>query len=207
MRFHYGAVPEDPHFSPEAEGWLAIREPGPWLLQLIALPVAVILLLLSGALLYLVFPRELLLNQSPPLTISIPIWPFLSILILIIPIHELIHAVCHPGWGFSSNSVIGLWLSRALFYAHYEGSMSRNRFLLIFAMPYIVLSLLPIPLLAVSGILGWTPDTALTLAYLSLIGGILACGDVVGFWLVISQIPGSAIVRNKGWKTYWRPGE
>lgn len=207
MRFHYGAVPEDPHFSPEAEGWLPIREPGPWLLQIIALPVAVILLLLSGALLYLVFPRELPLDQSPSLPISLPIWLFLSILILIIPIHELIHAVCHPGWGFSSNSVIGLWLSKGLFYAHYEGSMSRNRFLLIFAMPYIVLSLLPIPLLAVAGILGWTPDTALTLAYLSLIGGVLACGDVVGFWLVIIQIPGSAIVRNKGWKTYWRPGE
>lgn len=207
MRFHYGAVPEDPDFSPEAEGWLAIREPGPWMLQLMALPVAVILLLLSAGLLYLVFPGELFLNTSSPGTISIPIWPFLFISILIIPVHELLHAICHPGWGLSSNSVIGLWLSRALFYAHYEGSMSRNRFLLIFAMPYLVLSLLPIPLIALSAGFGWTPDTVLALAYLSLIGGILASGDVVGFWLIISQIPGSAIVRNKGWKTYWRPRE
>jgi hypothetical protein len=207
MRFHYGAVPEDPDFFPEAEGWLAIREPGPWMLQLMALPVAVILLLLSAALLYLVFPGELFLNTSSPGTISIPILPFLFISILIIPVHELLHAICHPGWGLSSNSVIGLWLSRGLFYANYEGPMSRNRFLLIFTMPYLVLSWLPIPLIALSGIFGWIADTVLSLAYVSLAGGVLACADVVGFWLVISQIPGSASVRNKGWKTYWKPGE
>ncbi len=207
MRFHYGAVPEDPQFFPEAEGWLAIREPGPWALQLMAVPGAVILLLLSGGLLYLVFPRELFATQSLDTTISIPGWLVLTILILLIPIHELFHAVCHPGWGFSSNSVIGIWLSKGLFYAHYEGPMSRNRFLLIFAMPYIVLSLLPIPLIAVAVVLGWSLVAALVLAFLSLLAAAIACGDLVGFLLIVFQIPGSAIVRNKGWKTYWKPRE
>jgi len=206
MRYHYGAVPEDPYFFPEAEGWQAIREPGPWMTQVIALPIAFMLLLVSSGLLYLVFSQKLPLTQPFAIsTLFISPWLLLVLLILLIPMHELLHAVCHPGWGFSPNSVIGLWLSKALVYAHYEGVMSRNRLLLVFAMPYIILSLLPIPLIAVSRVFGWSLNAILTFTFLSLIGGVLACGDAVGFWLVISQVPNSAIVRNKGWKTYWKP--
>ena len=204
MRFHFGAVPKDPDFLPETEGWSAVRELGPWMIQFIAMPVSFVLLLLSGGLLYLVFPREFLFTQ--PLTISMlcaPTWVWM--LFLLIPIHEFLHAVCHPGWGFSSNSVIGFWPSKVLVYAHYEGMMSRNRFLLTIAMPYIILALLPIPLIAVSQIFGWTLIVVVALAYLSAIGSVLACGDAVVFWVIISQIPTPAIVRNKGWKTYWKP--
>jgi hypothetical protein len=93
-----------------------------------------------------------------------------------------------------------------LFYAHYQGAMSRNRFLVALAMPYIVLGLIPIPIIAVSQIFGLTSLTSIALAYLSLIGSVLACGDAVGFGVVSLQIPSSAVVRNKGWKTYWKPG-
>ena len=207
MRFHYGAVPEDPDFQPEAEGWQPIREPGPWALQLIALPAAAILLVISVGLLNLVFAGEFFKGQPPPTTNPLPVWLLLSILILLIPVHELLHAVVHPGWGLSSNSVIGLWLPKALFYAHYEGPMSRNRFLLVFAMPYIVLSLLPIPLIAVSAVFGLSVATVLVLAFISIIAGLSAGGDLVGFLLILLQIPASAVVRNKGWKTYWKPRE
>ena len=135
MRFHYGAVPEDPDFQPEAEGWQPIREPGPLTLQLLALPAAAILLVISVGLLNLVFSGEFFKSQPLPTTNPLPVWLLLSVVILLIPVHELLHAVVHPGWGLSSNSVIGLWLSRALFYAHYEGPMARNRLLLVFAMP------------------------------------------------------------------------
>jgi hypothetical protein len=205
MRFHLGAVPEDPNFHPEAEGWSTIREPGPWAIQFIAMPVSFVLAFLSFGLLYLVFPRELLFSQ--PLTFSIlcgPTW--IGVFILLIPVHEFLHAVCHPGWGFSSYSVIGVWPSKVLVYAHYEGMMSRNRFLLTLAMPYIVLGLIPIPIIAVSQTLGLTSLAAVALAYLSLIGSVFACGDAVGFGVVSLQIPSSAVVRNKGWKTYWKPG-
>jgi hypothetical protein len=204
MRFHFGAVPDDPHFYPEAEGWSPIREPGPWMIQFIAMPVSFVLIVLSGGLLYLVFPRELLFSQPLPASLlCAPTWFWMFI--LLIPIHEFLHAVCHPGWGFSSNSVIGVWPSKVLVYAHYEGMMSRNRFLLTLAMPYIVLGLVPIPIVAVSEVFGLTSLTAVALTYLSLIGSVLACGDAVGFWVVSLQIPSSAIVRNKGWKTYWKP--
>jgi hypothetical protein len=203
MRFHFGAIPDDPHFHPEAEGWSSIREPGPWMIQLIALPVVFVLVFFSFGLLYLVFPRELLFNQS--FTVSMlcaPAWVWMFI--LLIPVHELLHTVCQPSWGFSSNSVIGVWPSKVLFYAHYQGAMSRNRFLLVLAMPYIVLGLIPIPIIAVSQVFGLTAFPVVALAYLSLIGAALACGDAVGFWVILSQIPSSSIVRNKGWKTYWK---
>ena len=200
MRFHLGAVPEDPNFLPEAEGWLPIREPGPWMVQLIATPVAFVLASLSVGFIYLVFPRELLSPQ--PGTTSLlcaPAW--IGMLILLIPVHEFLHAVAQPGWGLSPRSVIGFWPAKMLFYAHYEGSMSRNRFLLIMAMPYLILAWLPIPFLALFQVFDWTLITALALAYLSLIGSVFACGDAVGFWVILSQFPASAFVRNKGWRT------
>ena len=203
MRFHSGAVPEDPDFQPEAEGWRSIREPGPWMMQLIALPAAIILLLVSGALLYLVLPNQFSLDRQ--LTGGLPPGWLVAILVLVIPVHELIHAVLHPGWGFSSNSIIGLWSSRLLFYAHYEGAMSRNRFLLVFAGPYLVLSLLPVAAIAALRVLDASLGALAALALLSLWAGALASGDFVGFWLILSQIPNGALVRNKGWKTYWKP--
>jgi hypothetical protein len=205
MRLHLGAVPDDPDFHPEAEGWSPIREPGPWMIQLIAMPFIFVLAFFSFELLYLVFPREILFN--PSFTISIvcaPIWIWM--MVLLIPIHEFLHAVCQPGWEFSPNSVIGFWPSKVLFYAHYQGAMSRNRFLIALAMPFIVLGLVPIPIIAVSQIIGLTALMVVALAYLALIGSVLACGDAVGFSVIISQIPRSAIVRNKGWKTYWKLG-
>lgn len=203
MRFHFGAVPLDPEFDPQQQGWRSIREPGPWVMQLLALPVSVLLLVVSAGLLYLVLPHELLFTQ--PLTIQMPLWMLALILIFVIPVHEVIHALVHPGWGLSSRTVIGLWLSKVLFYAHYEGPMSRNRFLLVFAAPYLVLSILPLALILLLRAAGAPVETLWGLAFLSVIAGVLASGDAIGFWLIFSQIPARATVRNKGWSTYWKP--
>lgn len=101
MRFRYGAVPENPDFLPEKEGWFDIHEPGPWRLQLIAMPIAFVLLLLSAGLLYLVFPRELVfirpLGISTPSTMS---WILVAILILLIPVHELFTSSVSRSAGF-----------------------------------------------------------------------------------------------------------
>jgi hypothetical protein len=207
MRFHYGAIPEDASFAPEAEGWLPIREPGPVALQLMALPVAFGILLFCGALLYLVFPRELLARTA---VITVPIWPLLAILVLFAPVHECLHALAHPHWGASPKSVIGMWISKGVLYAHYEGPMSRNRFLLAGAAPYLVLSLLPIGMIALLGYMAWTPADISALALLSILsilGGVLACGDLLGLGLIALQVPPTALVRNKGWKTYWKKPE
>jgi hypothetical protein len=62
----------------------------------------------------------------------------------LILVHELLHAVVHPGYGFTDATVIGAWPSKLLFYAHYCGPLSRERFLLVFAMPTLVITGLPL---------------------------------------------------------------
>jgi hypothetical protein len=128
-----------------------------------------------------------------------------AILVLLIPVHELLHAAFHPGAGLSSDTVIGLWPSRLLFYAAYEGPMARNRFLLVFMGPYLVLSLLPVVAIPLLRAIGAGPVPLLALAFLAFIGAAVAAGDVVGAILVLTQVPADAVVRNQGWRTYWRP--
>jgi hypothetical protein len=144
---------------------------------------------LLGGLFYLVWPGE-------PASASTGL--LLLFLVGLIPVHELLHALCFPGGLKSPQTLIGVWPARLLFYAHYEGSMPRNRFLLTFVMPFLVLSLLPVVLV---GLFQWP---SLDLLFLSLVNGAAASGDIIGIFLVTFQVPRSAIVRNKGWRTYWK---
>jgi len=199
MRFHYGAVTESSDFHPEAEGWRGIREPGPIALQVLAFPVMVGLLMIWGLFILLfVWPKPFSIQIPTAADTMTNCFGGLGLFILIIPLHELLHTLFHPGWGLTSNTIIGLWLSKGLFYAHYEGSMSRNRFLLVFLTPYVVLGVLP------TIWMGLFPELMQSLLFFSLWGSVLACGDLVGLGIILFQIPNSAIVRNKGWKTYWK---
>jgi hypothetical protein len=49
--------------------------------------------------------------------------------------------------------------------------------------------------------------TSAWVAGVSILNAMLACGDILGTGIALFQIPGSAIVRNQGWKTYWREHE
>ncbi len=202
MRFRLGPIPEDPGFNPEREGWSRLREPGPLAIQVLALPVAGAVLLTSGGLIFLVFPREQLARFAAGS--SVPIWAWLILLASIIPAHEAIHAGLHPDWGLSEESVIGLWLSKVVFYAHYQGALSRNRQLLVLAGPYVLLSLLPIGLIALPGAGAWPPAALSVLGMLSLAGAVLASGDLISLALLAFQVPPGAVVRNQGWRTYWK---
>jgi hypothetical protein len=192
MRLHYGSIPETAGFEPEADGWRTIREPGPIALQVIAIPIATALALV-WAICVLSFRQTTFLSQGVTIDIST-----LLLLILIVPVHELLHAVVHPGWGLSTSTIIGIWLSKGLFYAHYTGEMSRNRFLLVLVMPFLVLGVLPTVLIMLM------PGLRQSLLWLSLFGSVFACGDLEGVGFILFQIPSSAIVRNQGWKTYWK---
>ena len=126
MRFHLGAVPARDGFEPEQEGWSAMREPDPGVLQMIAIPVMVVAVGAVGGLLRA--GAALDLGAFTPLRL-------LAVLVLLVPVHELAHAAVHPGAGLSDRTVVGFWPARLVFFAHYEGSMSRNRFLAVFAAP------------------------------------------------------------------------
>jgi hypothetical protein len=194
MRFHYGALPESEDFHPEADGWRNIREPGLVASQFMAILVGISIFFIWGACLVL-FQKEAFSIQSSSIDINIG---SLVLLLFIIPAHEFLHAIVHPGWGLSSKTIIGLWLSKGTFYVQYEGEMSRNRFLCVFITPFIILGVLPTVLIVT------IPGLMHNLLWLSLFGSILACGDLLGAGLIFFQIPHSAKVRDKSWKTYWK---
>lgn len=205
MRFHYGEIPKVESFDPEVDGWASIREPSPLLMNGLAIPAAFLMCGLTIGLLSLAGEGgpPPILRPSEVESASLSFLLILAIILISIPLHELVHALAHPHFGLSSNSILGLWLSRGLFYAHYEGEMSRNRFLAILALPFLILSMLPVIIVGFAG-----PSTSTRiLGYLvivALVNSLLASGDAVGFGLILSQIPSSAVVRNKGWKSFWK---
>ena len=193
MRFHLGAVPFSPEFVPDAS-WKPIREPRPWLLQFIALPIGIVTAALVAVLWVSLTPVSLA-------TFTMPSPSFLISVIGMVVVHEVLHAVVHPAAGCSSHSIIGFWPKCGAFYAHYDGELSRNRFLLIGLMPLFVITISP---LLVSAALqtscGWV-------AFVSSFNALVASGDVFAAGAILFQIPANATVRNQGWRTYWREHE
>ena len=189
MRFHLGAVPETPDFTPDAP-WRPMHEPTPWVMQLLALPVGIVACVAVGVLWLLLTPLGNVPFDSPG--------TMLGACALIIPIHELIHAAVHPRAGGSDDSILGFWPSRLLFYAHYLGELSRSRFISILLMPLLIISFVPLVVCAIAG------GSSGVLAFSSALNALLACGDLLGAGLVIFQVPRDAIVRNQGYRTFWR---
>lgn len=88
MRFHLGAIPETPDFSPD-ETWRTLREPTPWVVQFLALPIGIAAAGIVLVLCFMITPPEKLTG-----TMSIPALVFLVVGIVVV--HELIHAAVHP---------------------------------------------------------------------------------------------------------------
>jgi hypothetical protein len=190
MRLHFGPIPETPGFVPEPP-WKALKEPTPWLMQLLAIPVAVIAGVVVGALWFWLTPLKTIARDP-----AFAVW-VLAALVWLIPVHEVVHALVHPGRGLSDRTCIGMWLSRGLFYAHCHGPMSRNRFIAILIAPFIVLSVVPLVVCVLSGTSHPLPVTG------SIVNAFLACGDLLGILLLAWQVPRHATVQNQSWRTYW----
>jgi hypothetical protein len=189
MRLHLGAIPESEGFALD-ESWKPLREPGPVLMQCFALPLGIAA---CGVLV-------LLWIHLTPVAKTPDVSPILlgAVMVAIFPVHEIIHAAVHPGAGKSPNSILGLWPSRLLFYAHYSGELSRNRFITVLGMPLLVISVVP---LLVAVLIG---HASVTIAFASAFNALAAGGDIFAICLLLFQVPGAATVRNHGWKTYWK---
>ena len=190
MRFHLGAIPSSPDFVPDAS-WRRLREPSPWLDKLVALPVGVAAAAILAALWFLLTPLR---DVTPALSLPAFLLSFAGIVV----VHELLHALAHPMAGRSPHSIVGFSPLQAFFYGHYDGEMSRNRFLAILLMPLLIISIVPVLVSAATQISsGWV-------AFISVFNAFLACSDILLAGLVLCQIPATGIVRQRSWKTYWR---
>lgn len=161
-------------------------------MQFLAVPVAVVSGAMIGSLWLWCAPLKHLMRDP-----AFGLW-FVAAFVWHIPVHEAIHALVHPGRGLSDRTCIGVWVSRGMFYAHCHGPMSRNRFIAILIAPFIVLSLLPLIVCAVTGWAHPLPVTG------SIVNSFLACGDLFGILLLVWQVPCQATIQNQSWRTYWQ---
>jgi hypothetical protein len=205
MRLHSGPIPENPDFHPEAEGWTPLREPSAGLFVWIASGVGI----LSGVLAAFAWAAILQAGVNLSYTIhSDDPRPWLSalaglaivfgFLAILIAVHELLHAAVFPGWWLSPHTLIGVWPSKGMFYAHYEGPLTRNRFLLVLLTPLAVLTAL-VWLFELVFQTGWA-----VLPVISVVNAMAAGGDIFAAALIALQVPRAAILQNQGWRSWWR---
>jgi hypothetical protein len=192
MRLHHGPPPTVADFHPDTEGWTALKEPTPLWLNLIATPVAI------ATAAALVFAWGSVKVDEP--TAQATWWrlygPFVGLAFLI-PVHELIHAVAYPRFGLTSDVLIGVWPSKLLCYAVTTAAVWRNQILLVYLLPFALLSLLPLVICRTFGIVSpfWF--------VISVVNGLASAGDLVCMALIAWQVPREAVVRNRGWNTWW----
>lgn len=188
MRFVSGPIPEDESFHPLESGWQALREPT---LENLARPAGLAGLAAMALCLALVDFGSLSFGLLTPALVILGA-------LALIPLHEVIHALCMPRPRPGEEILLGWWRERWVCYAFFTGEQSRERLLSVLLAPLLLLSLLPLALLRLSG----TP--ASTLAQILVAHAFLCGGDLVGACLVARQVPRRARVRNLGWLSYWK---
>ncbi len=178
MKFVLGPIPEDPTFDPDAFGWRSLKEPDPVALNFIALPVAGVML---GILL-------LFIRWFTTMRTGEVMGPLLIAFVVIIPIHESVHALLTPRFGTTSKTLLGCWPARILFYAYYEGEISRARFIVVLIGPTVMITVVPLLTIALFSL------NAPWIASAAVANGIGSAGDLVGLFVMLSQIPRHAVV-------------
>lgn len=117
---------------------------------------------------------------------------------LLAPLHEHAHALAFPRPADSPRASVRFSLRRFTLCAHYDGAVSRRRFLAVLAAPLAVLSVAPI---LVSSALGTSPGD---LVLLTLLNALASAGDVLTFVLVAFQVPPGATLRAQGDGLAWK---
>jgi hypothetical protein len=189
MKFHIGPPTEDKNFMPEQQGWKSLKEPDAVKFQIMAFPVGLVVTVI----LYLSIMNTISFHSlfsRPVIT--------LILFILIIPFHEFFHAICFTKFGFTDKTILGIWPKKLLFYTHFIESVHRRRFIFSLLNPFIFLSLIPIIIILIFKI------NCPTMAKISLINALLSCGDLFGTLMILFQVPSKSLIKNNGWKTYWK---
>ena len=102
--------------------------------------------LLHGLSMLIAVPLFLLFDQISATSLLSRIEPFSLLLAcaLLIPIHELLHAIAHPGAGLSAGTVMGFDRNLARPYCLYTRPYSRERVIIVALAPFVLLTLLPL---------------------------------------------------------------
>ena len=189
MKFRLGPPPIDDTLLKNDNAWCLLDEPGPVRFQINGILVA----LLITAVLNLI-----LLARDPKYVTSIS-WPIVIVFIfIIIPVHELLHAISFKGGLLSKDVTFGFYPRAFAFYADYRGIITRRRYIFISIFPFLMLTLIP---LAMVVILKLEPRYSVEIM---LANGLASTGDVLTVLFIVKHAPNRSLLINSGMKTYWK---
>jgi hypothetical protein len=126
---------------------------------------------------------------------DINIWLGLSIVPLLL-LHELLHAAVFPDFGLSSRTTIVFMPFKLVAFAYYSGEMTKKRSLMSFLNPFAVMTILPL--------LFCIYDLSYYLLWIAIVNLSFSGIDLISALLVYKNMPNYSIVRNSGYRSYYR---
>lgn len=116
---------------------------------------------------------------------------------ILIVAHEAAHLLGFPGGGLNSKTIIGIWPKIGSPYVQYTAPMSRNRFILVLALPFLILSILPLTLVSVG------LQSNEYISWISVINCLGAGSDLFILYKMLTVVPTEASVMESDGKVYW----
>lgn len=188
--------------APLPGGWHFIRQPKPALGLGISILTGLGLPLIPFLLLSL---ETLLLSRvATDQTETIPWWIVFPVLLVSVVVHEFLHLLWHPGWGLSSRSLLLIWPRKLQLGVHYQGFMSRTRWLVMRLSPLVGLTVLPTLLLLVAYPYGMRFFWQQFIVLVILVNSLGAGGDLVASLIVARQVPRGGQVGTWNRRACWR---
>ena len=185
-------LPHNLSFDPESEGWQQIKEPD-----------ATTTIVLGNIFSVLLFGLAYFVASTwweysfEALFMEYSLW-FIPIFVGSIVLHERLHAVFHPGWGWSPYTLYGFIPNALLFFACYDASVTRSRYVAILVAPFIGLTVVPLLVAAI-----W-PQLTLLACFIAVMNTAFSSLDLFYTALILRRTPPGSEIRNQGRQSYWR---
>lgn len=180
--------------------WIPLKEPK----NLISAILLSIPLMISNALISLgvinifstISLKEFgLTSDSISLTININLG-IIFLLVLLVLLHEILHLIFIPNIIKSEKTLIGFTLFGG--FVTTEEEISKSRYILITATPFIIISIILPLMLSFFGLL------TSSLKFLILLNSIASSVDILNLLIILKQVPKKGIIKSNGPKTYWK---
>lgn len=129
--------------------------------------------------------------------------PYALLIILFLPpvvaiIHETIHVLAQPSFGFTERTVVGFWPKILSPYVVYRGVLSRSRMLVILLAPFLFLSFIP---LLVAPVFGEAMGVGVLAAIFNAASSV---ADLAGAFVLARKVPAGAHVASHSGVGWWR---
>lgn len=186
------------HEELTGDGWVALKEPQSLVTAMVAsIPLMVLNVLLTVGIFSLfrpVSPADFGFGQDGfSITVSIPVVVGLFLLLIV---HEMLHLLIVPGFVSSDRTYTGITYLGGFVYT--EEEIPKARYLLITALPFVIISVLLSLVLGSAGLL-----TAGAMA-LILLNSMASSVDVLSMVLILTQAPAGSRLTGNGTRTYWK---